>query len=284
MTTNDKATMIRPGLIVCVNTRCAGGVSYSTVPLDVDGNEIPEGSSAEVVRWQTTRVTDDPAERERASKARNKALTAIKRSCARTAFGLLCPEAKEADLDAGIAEARAIAAEFNASSVFTKVTIHVLKGRVASDDRAAATAIAQEVRELMEEMQSGIQNLDAEAVREAADKAKEIGAMLAPEQAEKVSDAVAQARKAARQIVARVAKGGEDAAIVLADIQRGAIEKARIAFLDFDTEVQAAGEAMPAVQLQRVAGLDLDVQEQPSEPALASAPARHLDLGSEEVA
>lgn len=288
----DRATMIRPGLMVSLKSACRGGVSYQRVDLDAakagitptvnDADEVtgytcttcerwwgagePEAhaegclvAAREVARWETTKVMDDPVERRAGEQARSKAIRAIRKHCARTAFGLLCTQADEAKLDAGIAEARKIVADFNATANTTHVAIFVLKGRVASDDREAARAIAAEVRELMDDMEGGIKAMDPEAIRQAADKAKEIGAMLGAEQADKVAEAVTQARKAAKAIVARVQKGGEDAAAVLQELQRGAIQKARIAFLDLDVpEVQSVGDALPAVDVARVAAIDVD--------------------------
>jgi hypothetical protein len=66
------------------------------------------------------------------------------------------------------------------------------------------------------------------------------------------------ARAAARLIVKRVEKEGETASIVLADVQRGAIAKARMAFLDLEEPAVAAAPevALPAIQPQRFAGID----------------------------
>lgn len=307
MESNDKATMIRPGLMVSVKSTVSGGVSYQRVDLDAslvtdseyepgvpgkactvcnsawpaseeevdtchatDCTNSPTARSAkgsEVRRWETTKVVDDPAELHAASQARSKALRAIRKVCARTSFGLLCPTSLEEQLDAGIATARAIIAAHNAVAKTTKIGVYVLKGRVASDDVEATKAIAQEVRELVNEMSAGIDKLDAARIRDAADKAKELGAMLGDDQAATVSAAVDAARKAARQIVARIETKGEDAAVVMLDIQRGALEKARIAFLDYDV-TPTNGTASPAVEAGRFASLDMG--DEPKTAARAS--------------
>ena len=284
----ERAVMIRPGLMVALKTSCRGGVSYQRVDLDAERAGVvahpelegrtycttcqkdwPTGQAEEhaegcvvgsrtVYRWETTKVVDDPKELEAAEFARSKAVRAIDKHCARTAFGLLCPEANEQELRAGIREARAIVAAFNDGANHTHVAVHVLFGRVAADDVEATRAIAAEVRGLLEDMEGGIKAMNPKAIRNAADKAREVGAMLGEEQADKVGAAISQARKAARAIVARVEKGGEDAAEVLQELQRGAIQKARIAFLDLDGhEGESAEPAMPAVNVQRMAALDI---------------------------
>jgi len=247
--------MIRPGLLVALKSTVHGGVSYQRTDLQKD---------EKTAKWETTRVIEDPAEHERATKARGKALAEIRAVCAPTTFGLLCPEENEAELDAAVARAQAIRDEHNASATFTRLDIYVLKGRIASTDEEAARAIGQEVASLVDSMNAGIDRLDAAAIREAANKAKQMASMLSAEKAEAIEGAIEQARKAARQIVKRVEKEGEAAAIVLADIQRGAVEKARIAFLDLSQDEPRTQEpAMPAVDVQRFAELGSDHESNP---------------------
>jgi hypothetical protein len=226
-------------------------VKYQRVDLEHKADE-----SQDIARWETTRVIDDPAEHERATKARNKASAAIRRVCSVTSFGLLCPLSQEGALDAAIVEARGIVDEFNRSASWTRIAIFALKGRIAGTDEEAARAITQEMASLVQAMNEGIDKLDPEAIREAATKAREMAMMLGDAEEAKAADAIDAARKAARLITKRV-KEGEDKAIILADIQRGALEKARIAFLDMSGDAGTTGEAMPAVAVQRFADIDV---------------------------
>ncbi len=251
-------TLIKPGIMVSLHSTVAGGVSYQRTTLDPDGNAALDAAGAAVSRWETTKVVDDPAEHQRAERARSTALKGIRRCCSRTSFGLLCPESNEADLDAAIKAARSITEDFNRTAIFTRLHVYTLKGRVASSDEEAARAIGEEVRALIASMNTSIDRLDIAGIRDAASKAKELSAVLAPEQAETVGAAIQAARKAARQIAQRVEKDGEVAAVVLADIQRGAIEKARIAFLDLDDAPAPAGPQLPSVDVQRMGALDID--------------------------
>jgi hypothetical protein len=246
-----KTHVIKPGLLVALKSSVEGGVSYQRRDLDADKIE-----GSDVARWETTRVIDDPAEHERAIKARGKALSAIRGVCSPTTFGLLCPVDREAELDAAVKVAREIIDAHNADANCTRVKVYVLKGRIASTDEEAARAISQEVKSLVDSMSAGIDKLDPEAIREAAQKAQQMAAMLGDEQIQAVAGAVEAARKAARTIVKRIQKDGEQASIVMMDLQRGAIERARIAFLDLDDAPKVEGEALPAVDLQRFADVE----------------------------
>jgi oligoendopeptidase F len=248
-----RATIIRPGFLIGLKSTATGGVEYRRRDLDCE--------AANEARWETTRVIYDQTEHEAAGKARNKARAEITKLCSATSFGLLCPLANEPELDAAIQRAQAIAAAFNATAKFTRVNVYALKGKIAETDEQASRAIASEIQGLIQLMTDGIDKLDPSAIREAANKARELSMMLGTEEQEKVEDAIKQARTAARMIVSRVEKKGEDAAIVLADVQRGNLEKARIAFLDFSDEVAPTGEAMPIANVQRMSGLDVDTGE-----------------------
>jgi hypothetical protein len=264
-----KTTVIRPGLLVSLKSTVSGGVSYSRV-------DLPAGSEdavSNVSRWETTKVTADPDEHTRATKARSSAVKAIRKVCAETSFGLLCPESSEADLEAAVALARSIAADFNKDAAHSRVDVYVLTGRIASSDAEAARAIGREVADLITSMNKAIDDLDPKAIRAAANRARDMSAMLSPELSNKVGEAVDAARKAARTITQRVEKNGEDSAVVLAAIQRGNIEAARFAFLDLDDgEVVAAEPALPAIAVQRFAALDEDEDEAAPVVVPAAAP------------
>ena len=276
-------SILRPGFMVSLKTSVQGGVSYQRSELDASGVATATEGAA-VARWETTKVVADPAEHERASKVRNEARALVSRICVATAFGLLCPATRETELFAAVAQARDLVSKHNDDATCTRVSVYVMTGKVADSDEENARAIAEEIRSLIQGMGSAIDRLEPDAIREAANKAQRISPMLAPEQSERVGAAVTAARKAARDITRRVEKGGELAAVVLADIQRGAIEQARIAFLDMDEPTAVAGEMLPAVDLGRVGSLDMDERAEASE-AVAATPApapRSLEWNEEE--
>lgn len=243
---------IRPGLLVALKSTIRGGVRYEKVDLERD---------SATHKWETTKRVDDPAELEAATKARGDAVNMVTRACNRTSFGLLCPERYEAELDAAIIRAQDIVDAFNQNAKHSQIGLYVLKGRIAGSDEVAARAIGQEVRELIEAMGNGIQAMDAAAVRDAANKARQMLAVLTEDSSERVSAAIEAARKAAREIVRRVEKKGEAAEEVLAELDRSAIDAARIAFLDMSEQPQAQQEHMPQIDLQRVASVDWTDEE-----------------------
>lgn len=256
-----RTTTLRPGLLVSLKTSVRGGVVYKRQDLDAEQAKAEATTQdAAVSRWETTRIIEDPQEHELAAKVRAKCRSTITGVCVQSDFGLLCPPAREEALAAAITEARMLAMAFNQEAKRSEVQVYVITGRVAEDDTEAARAIGSEIRELLEQMEQGIKNAQPEAIREAASRAKNLGAMLSEDVGKRVKAAVEQAREAAKEITKRVEKAGEVAATVVESIKLDAIQTARFAFLDLDTpeaQVERIEHVAPAVDIE-VAPADVD--------------------------
>lgn len=227
---------LRPGLLVSLKTSIKGNVAYRKAIIDA-AHIVDDGAEQE--RWETERTITDPVEYEAARKARSKAAGAIRAICAHSAFGMLCPESAAEELEAAIRKATEIADEFNEGAALTRISVNVLTGRIAPDDVEAVKAINSELRDFLEDMERGVRNLDVKVIREAATRAKEIGAMLSPDAAARVQIAVDAARMAAKRIV----QAGDQAAAEIDMRAVRAITEARTAFLDLDGGAEVAAPA-----------------------------------------
>jgi hypothetical protein len=280
-----KASTLRPGLLVSLKTSISGNVQYRKTDLERD--HITDTGAREA-RWETQRIVYDPEEHERAVKVRGQCRWAVGSVCSTSEFGYLCPEQNEDKLDAAIAEAQRLADEFNDGAKLTHISVYVMKGRVEQDDVQAIRAINAEVRDLLTEMSDGIERMDPKKVREAANKAKNLGQMLSPEASAKIQDAIEAARSAARMIV----KAGEEASVEIDEVVFEKINAAQTAFLDLDeqgeiVEVEADALALdlptePVTQFEPVGitpepGPDEDEDEPVADEAPVAAPAIDLD-------
>lgn len=228
-----KKSTLRPGLLVSLKTAIHGNVNYRV-------NEIEEDHlDADGVRratWQTERTIRDPVEHEEAIKIRTRCRSLVTGVCSTSSFGLLCPEAWEGRLADAVEEAQELVSEFNGRATLTRISVYVLVGRIAESDSEAVRAINSDIRELIETMESGLRGLDVKSVREAASRARSLGAMLSEEASEQVAEAIQMARRAAREIV-KAGEAGE------AEISREALDtlaRARVSFLDLDGEREVA--------------------------------------------
>ena len=290
-------TTIRPGLLVSLKTQLSGNVTYATRDIEAD-HVAPDGTRR--AKWETDRVVQDPEEHERGIKARGKARTCITSVCAASTFGLLCPEIDRDKLTDAMTEARVIADEFNASAGLTRLTVNVIVGRIAQDDVEAVRAINGEVRDLLLSMERGVQRLDVEAIREACNKATQLGSMLSPEGSARAEAAI----KAARGMARRIVKAGEAASVEVDQATLRTIREGRLLFLDLDdaTEMQAPDATGRAIDLspeaieltaeapdltvgetvtaraQATPDIELDATEQPQRPPAPAPSAFELEF------
>lgn len=239
-----QTSTIRPGLLVSLKTSVLGNALYER--LEIEADHLTQ-DGARKARWETERTISDPVEHEAAIKVRSKARSLIKGVCAHSAFGLLCPETASYELEEAIADARRIVDQFNATAKLTRISIYVIAGRIAQDDVEAVKAINSEVRDLLDDMQRGVQGMDVQVIREAAGKARSLGSMLSPDAQARIQIAIDAARETARKIV----KAGEQAAQEIDTRTLQTLKESRTAFLDMD--------AARAVAAPQVSGRAIDM-------------------------
>ena len=170
--------ILRPGLLVGLKTSISGtNVEYNKTELEA---EHTDEFGVLISSWKTDKSIADAVEQEAAVKVRSKARSLITSVCARSDFGYLCPESKEADLERAIRDAQALCSEFNLTASLTEVNFFAITGRIAVDDVQAVRAIKSELNSLLETVETSIKALDVETARDAMGKAKKLGMMLAP--------------------------------------------------------------------------------------------------------
>lgn len=241
-----QTTTIRPGLLVSLHTSITGNVKYQAVT--IEGAHVTDGGEQRA-RWETTKTVSNPKEMAKATEVRSKARSLIASVCAHSAFGLLCPEVDAAILADKIKEAQQLAADFNATAELTRVRVSVLAGKIAADDVQAAQAISGEIRDLLDNMAEGVKAMDVEAIRDAANRAKKLDAMVSPDASVRLQKAIDAARSAARQIV----KAGETAAKEVDQRAVRLILESRTAFLDFTEEattIESPASTSRAIDLE----------------------------------
>ena len=225
---DTKTITIKPGYLVALSVRMSGGVSYRRVDLSTSRNE----SGALISHWETTKYVNNPEELAEAARTRSYAQATIRAKCVPTSFGLICPLGREEELSIAIEAARTRITTFNQTSQHSSMGLYVLKGLIAASDTEATQAIVSEAKSLLDAMEQGLKEANVAQVREAATQARKLSLLLEDKQVTAISEALKTARKAARQIIKRVEKAGEDAEVVVASIDTLPFEVARMAFLD----------------------------------------------------
>ena len=210
---------LRPGMLVSLKTSITGlNVNYRRNVLEAE-HVTADGKLQ--AKWETEKLVIDANEHDMAKKARADARNAIAAACVLSDFGLLCPESNESKLKDAIAKANAIIDGFNSVSKLSRISVYVMTGKIESHDANAIRAINSEVRDLLLDMESGITRNDPKVIRDAANKARNLTAMLMQEAAAHLETAIEFARDTARHIV-KHSNGGAVGTEALAVIQDAA--------------------------------------------------------------
>src|SRR5215472_5662935 len=139
-----RATTIRPGVLVTLKTSLTGNVRYFTT--DIEREHLLENGQTSEAEWNTRRITLDKAEHELAVKTRSKCRSLITGCCTVGNF-LICPVANRDNLEKAIAEAEALARDFNAKAAVTRISVYPALTEVAPDDARWIQLINSEVRD-----------------------------------------------------------------------------------------------------------------------------------------
>lgn len=194
----DRNQIIRPGYLVSLKTSLIGNISYHKQVLERE-HIVEDGS--EQARWETKRVIGDRAEHDRGWKAQAEARAKVSRVCTNTAFGLLCPEERNGELQTAIAEAKQIAADFNSTARLSRINVYVIVGKIAPEQFDVVSAMAAEALELLSEMQGGITSRSAQTIRTAANELRRLSDMFSENGRDRLKEAIDAGREAARKIV-----------------------------------------------------------------------------------
>lgn len=236
-------------LLVGVGIHRTGGVSYDRKLLE----EKTLGDS-EYRRWETEKTIRDAEEFSAAENLASSMRRKVGRLCTRTSFGFVLAADRERELDELLEVIRDEARAASLTLRTCSLSVSFVKGRIASSDTEAARAMVREVNVFLADLKAAIDAADAKLIREVLASAKGLDQVLAPDVATPLQEAIQAARAAAKLIIKEVVKKGEDAADVLASLDLGAIESARMLFLELDN---TEAVAVPAVDASRFASVDV---------------------------
>jgi hypothetical protein len=233
---------IRPGYLISLKTSIQGGPRYTHNPLE---SSAASSDGPEIEKFITTKTTEDPEEYKRAVKLRGKARGLVESVLIPSDFGLLCLKAKKERYDEALKEAKEYIEFFNNTSRTCHIAIRSIAGEIVESDTEANQSIVGELRDLLTTVQNGVTEMDVKKIRAAADKLKDVGAMLDEDNQRKVVGAVKEAREVANQIAKMARKKATDIGDYVQTIKLKAVDEARFTFLDMDGPAEVSGDALP---------------------------------------
>lgn len=242
---------LRPGHLIVVDTKVAGGIHYHRKDLK---HEEQEGR--DVLSWETERVIHNLPEFEEATRVRNAARALITGICLRTPFGvMLCPSDRKGELEQRIRDAQALVATFNTTAAHTRVRIVTLRGEISPSDAEAIAALRSEICDALEQLADAIGAADVERIRAVATETTAIAKLL-DDSCTGPKAALAAAVKTARDQARHLAKAAEKGVTpLISPVASTAIARARFVFSE-DLELGAIDNStvtVPAISTSRFA-------------------------------
>ncbi len=253
---------IKPGILIAGKASIKGGIHYKR---DYEEPIFEEDSL--IREWHTQQLVDDEKEHASAKKLQNKIASMINRICAHTPIGPICRNERKDELVGVLAEIRAQRDTFNNKAKTCQITTHHALFEVQSDNQTAVAAIADQVAEMADKVNSALTVQDLKALRQtpkrwlkgmSPDAIMELdeekrNAILARARAELIRKAIAdvrgvhqllpqsaskemvsvvvKARDIARKLCKRVEKKNEALDSVINEVDLGGIRRTRNMFI-----------------------------------------------------
>jgi len=210
---------------------------------NADGND-----KTEKVITRTTRTITAVDEYKAMDALRARMRNRVKANCVDTIIGWLSPRENRADLRKTIVQVEAEIIEVNAGATFYKVSPGVVVASIETDADVAAATVTETLRDAMDGLREAFARGDIEGMRAIAAGLKGFDALVNDEAADKVREAIDEARKIARTVVRETEKKGRALEEVLAELSTDAIDAARFMLIAREGAVKADdGEALPEV-------------------------------------
>lgn len=244
----------------------SGGCTYT----QTDRKETREQQDAKVkeeAEWKAKKVVDDVDEYRKANALRNRAKRRIRGLGAPAAPGIvLVPLERSVELDSRRADMTKVVTEFNADSVYSKVSFRCYKYPIAGENEVLLADMLGQLRVTLEELKAAEQAADFKGIKSVLDRLAGFDAVLPESAADYLQRAVVDARAQARNIE----KSLEDKSKTLEELQME-MQTSQVDFARF--AVMQPGDTLDEVDNGLVAKL---MAAQANERAAA------IDMGDED--
>lgn len=192
-----KTLQINPSILVLDRVTVQRGVGYTRD----DFQEVANGEQ-ETTTWKTTRVYQNKAESKLAESIYAKVRNTLRQTCTLTDVGFVCPQSKEADLQATIDTCKKIVDDANSQFTVCRVNFRCVCVKLEPSNSDGVASLSDALRDNVDKLRNAISNFDVVGARQLLYASKNVAEILADP-----SDAgmVLASRKESSEIINEIA-------------------------------------------------------------------------------
>jgi hypothetical protein len=241
--------LVAPAIRIRKRVGRGSAVKYTREDVGRTETALPDGQDkTETLVRTTTRVIDAVEEYRAVDSYRGRMRNRILTYCKDTCIGYLCPRDREPDLRALIAEVQAEIALINEGLAYYKLTDGCVVALIETDAAVAAQTVRDTLKDALDNLREAFARGDVDTLRSIATGLKGFDAFVNEEAAQKVEEAISEARKIARTIAREVTKKGRELEDVQRELSLDAIDSARFMLVAQENALRESDdEALPEV-------------------------------------
>jgi uncharacterized protein YoxC len=254
---------MKPGILIGEECKLYGGIRYTRKELDL----ITEALSL-TRTYETEVIIENVEERKEGDKVRSWARQHLRKICAQTLVGLVCPQENDHKLETTIKEIQEAVDSFNHNSRTCNIRARYVQFRIEEDNKEMISVLTEQVASIISRVLEtldkddqrllfstnkkylhgfsvrDILNLEdksqkdaiiarakAEKIREALKEIKHFDKLMPKNASDSIQEFVTSSRKIARDLCNRVEKQHKDIEKVLSEVNTSGIKKVRAYFV-----------------------------------------------------
>jgi len=222
---------LKPCFLVAARCSVHGGINYQH-----DKEQLIEAvGQGEKATWETIRTIEDKVEYVEARGTRSRFLRELTALGVGSVLGVLVPTDKEKELRELSTEWRAKINEFNSKSVYSKLLVSIMVFKIQGENEEALDSMLYDLKDTMEELKAAIKLADYKGIREVVQRLRGFSTVLPDSAAEKLVNAVQDARAQANMIRKALEKQGEKLEVIQKQISTSTVDLAAFAIFGEET-------------------------------------------------
>jgi len=245
----SKQVELVESVLVVHKVKLHGGISYK----HEDREENVDENQRETTTYQGVKTVNNVVERNEGMKLRNQLVNSMRKLCAKTPIGLVCPKHKLCDIDEEDAKQAQIIADFNDRAKHSWIDYCTVTFNITSKDERALRAISESIVDSLKLLELALSETDPAKIREIIKTMEGFEKIVKGNASDALAELYVSTKAQARRIAKVLKKTNGDVEKAREVIDLSQINLVRFKLCEFDND-ESFGEA-PSVATSKAAEL-----------------------------